>query len=133
MHTHYTFLLEVRDVPGVLVRVAQVFARRGCNIRSVQVHPQGDPDSPGNPRGSGDSGGSDGDGSPWSTMTLVAYDIPRAQQIQRQLEKLVDVDSVTVHEHAARGRHDSHSKRMDGHAAQAASQATTQPTTEAAK
>jgi|GEM_PF-661213 len=72
----YTITLTVRDVPGVLVRVAQVFARRGCNISSIHVeHPPH---------------------TPWSYMTITVHNIARIDQIELQLEKLVDVHQVTV-------------------------------------
>lgn len=73
----YTLVLEVRDVPGVLVRVAQVFARRGCNISSIHVeHPQEQA---------------------WSLMNINVKNVARIDQITQQLEKLVDVYRVTVH------------------------------------
>lgn len=76
-HT-YTLRLEVRDVPGVLVRVAQVFARRGCNISSIHVeHPPAEA---------------------WSHMQIRVRNIARIDQITGQLEKLVDVHRVTVRE-----------------------------------
>lgn len=76
----YTLTLHVRDAPGVLVRVAQVFARRSCNISAIHVtHP---PDS--------DS----------SHMQITVHNVARIGQIASQLEKLIDVYSVTVHEQA---------------------------------
>jgi acetolactate synthase I/III small subunit len=72
----YTLTLTVRDVPGMLVRVAQVFARRGCNIRSLQVAPQEE--------------------TRWSAMTIEVQDVAHIEQITRQLEKLVDVKSVAA-------------------------------------
>jgi len=72
----YTLLLEVRDVPGVLVRVAQVFARRGCNIHSIHVeHPAGHK---------------------WSHMEIRVKNVARIDQIVSQLEKLIDIHQVTV-------------------------------------
>jgi acetolactate synthase-1/3 small subunit len=72
----YTITLAVRDTPGVLVRVAQVFARRGCNISGIHVeHP---------PK------------SAWSNMVITVYNVARIDQIEHQLEKLVDVHTVTV-------------------------------------
>lgn len=72
----YTLLLEVRDQPGVLVRVAQVFARRGCNISSIHVeHPAG---------------------AAWAHMKITVKNVGRIDQITSQLEKLVDVHSVSV-------------------------------------
>ena len=82
-HIDYTFTLEARDVPGVLVRITQVFARRGCNIRSLNVRAQKD--------------------GPWAVIDIDAYDVPRPEQIQYQLEKLVDVHSVGAHHHAVKG------------------------------
>lgn len=77
----YTLTLAVRDQPGVLVRVAQVFARRGCNISLIHVeHPSG---------------------TPWSTMTITVKNVARIDQITNQLEKLIDVHSVTITDHAA--------------------------------
>ena len=76
-HTH-TFLLEVRDTPGVLVRIAQVFARRGSNIRALHVQPR--------PH------------APWSTMTISVKNVQHIGQLQLQLEKLVDIKSVVVQE-----------------------------------
>lgn len=72
-----TFDLRVRDIPGVLVRIAHVFARRGFNIRSLRVEPIAD--------------------THWSKMTIVTTDAPQVSQITLQLEKLVDVDTVKVH------------------------------------
>ncbi len=76
MDTKYTLTLNVRDVPGVLVRVAQVFARRSANISAIHVsHPKD---------------------TPWSQMKVTVHNITRIDQIVRQLEKLIDVHSVTV-------------------------------------
>lgn len=83
-NVEYTFTLEVRDAPGVLVRVAQVFARRGCNISALDVRPEMS-------------------GNEWSIMNIDAYDVPQPNQIQQQLEKLVDVHQVTVHHHMLKG------------------------------
>ncbi len=82
-HIDFTFTLEARDVPGVLVRITQVFARRGCNIKSLHVRDR--------PAG------------PWAVIDIDAYDVPRPDQIQYQLEKLVDVHSATVVEHTVKG------------------------------
>jgi acetolactate synthase-1/3 small subunit len=73
----YTLVLEVRNQPGVLVRIAHVFARRGCNIRSLHVQPH-----------SSDQ---------WSTMIIIVRNVPHIGQITRQLEKLIDVARVTAH------------------------------------
>ena len=71
-----TFELKVRDQPGVLVRVAHLFARRGYNIRSLHVEPLAD--------------------THWSIMTIVTADGPRMQELSTHIEKLVDVDSVSL-------------------------------------
>jgi acetolactate synthase-1/3 small subunit len=76
--TDFTLTLTVRDVPGILVRIAQVFARRGCNIRSLHVDPQGE--------------------TLWSIVTIRVCDVAHITQITRQLEKLVDVGAVVVSE-----------------------------------
>jgi len=78
-HIDYTFTLEVRDVPGMLVRITQVFARRGCNILSLNVRPQKH--------------------GQWSVIDIDAYDVPRPDQIKHHLEKLVDVHRVTTRRH----------------------------------
>lgn len=75
-HT-YTLTLHVRNRPGVLVRCAQVFNRRGHNIETLHV--QADHDDP-----------------QYSTMTIRAYGQPSViEQIVAQLRKVIDVDSVT--------------------------------------
>ena len=82
-HIEYTFTLEARDVPGMLVRITQVFARRGCNIQSLNVRPEKQ--------------------GQWSVIDIDAYDVPRPDQIEYQLEKLIDVNSVGVHKHTVKG------------------------------
>lgn len=74
----YTIAMKVRNQPGVLVRIAHVFARRGCNIQSLHVAPR------------------DEDGK-WSDMTISVKNVARIDQIVRQLEKLVDVAQVDIH------------------------------------
>lgn len=82
--TIYTLTLEVRDAPGVLVRCAQVFGRRGCNISQIHVdHPTG---------------------KPYSHMTITVSDVERIDQIAGALERLIDVASVKVHSEIAPGR-----------------------------
>ncbi len=76
LDTPYTLTLLVRDAPGVLVRVAQVFARRGCNINAIVVSPHTEES--------------------WSIMTVVVYNVTRMDQIVHQLEKLIDVKSVRI-------------------------------------
>jgi acetolactate synthase-1/3 small subunit len=76
LDTSHKLTLLVRDAPGVLVRVAQVFARRGCNINSVAVAPMDD--------------------TTWSIMTIGVYNVKNMDQIVHQLEKLIDVKSVRI-------------------------------------
>jgi len=74
----HTISLFVHDRPGVLVRVALVFARRGYNIESLVVSPSA-------------SGG-------FSRMTITCSgDLATLDQIIRQLAKLVDVVSAIDH------------------------------------
>jgi acetolactate synthase I/III small subunit len=82
-NVEYIFFLEVRDVPGVLVRTAQVFARRSANISAIHVtRPEN---------------------SDWSDMKITVFDMERVDQIALQLEKLVDVNKVTVHKQTTTG------------------------------
>ena len=78
-HIDYTFTLEARDVPGMLVRITQVFARRGCNIQSLNVRS--------NEKGK------------WSVIDIDAYDVENPNQIVAQLNKLVDINSVELLKH----------------------------------
>ena len=74
----HIFSLLVRDRPGVLVRIALVFSRRGFNIESLAV-------SPGRIEG-------------FARMTIVSRGAPETvEQITKQLTKLVDVVFVTDH------------------------------------
>jgi len=74
----HTFSLVVRDRPGVLVRIALVFSRRGFNIESLAV-------SPGRVEG-------------FARMTIVSRGAPETvEQMNKQLAKLVDVVFVTDH------------------------------------
>ncbi len=74
----HTISLFVHDRPGVLVRVALVFARRGYNIESLVVSPSA-------------AGG-------FSRMTMTCSGDPATlDQIIRQLAKLVDVVSAIDH------------------------------------
>jgi acetolactate synthase-1/3 small subunit len=67
--------LSVVNRFGVLVRISELFARRGFNISSLEVHETADPNV--------------------SEMTIVAYgdDYARTQML-RQLSKLHDVISI---------------------------------------
>jgi len=74
----HTLSLYVANRPGVLVRVALVFARRGYNIESLVVSPaaQGD----------------------FSRMTITCSgDLTTLSQMIKQLSKLVDVVHATDH------------------------------------
>ncbi len=72
----HTISLYVANKPGVLIRIALVFARRGYNIDSLVVSPSPDPD--------------------FSTMNIVASgDRKTLHQIIKQLNKLVDVVHAT--------------------------------------
>ena len=73
----YTLTLMVRNQPGVLVRCAQVFNRRGHNIEALHV--QSDPRNESQ-----------------SQMVIRAFGKPSMMnQIVAQLQKLTDVTSVT--------------------------------------
>lgn len=75
-HT-YTLVLTVRNNPGVLVRCAQVFNRRGHNIEALQVTAV--PKLP-----------------EQSHMKITAFgDKKIITQIIMQLQKLFDVEHVT--------------------------------------
>ena len=74
----HTLSLVVRDRPGVLVRIALVFARRGYNIGILAVSP-------------GAAGG-------FARMTITSQGNPETlEQIIKQLAKLVDVVHVADH------------------------------------
>jgi acetolactate synthase small subunit len=74
----HTFSIVTKDLPGVLVRIALVFARRGYNIESLAV-------SPGARQG-------------FSRMTITSRgSTQNVEQIQKQLAKLIDVVYVTDH------------------------------------
>ncbi len=68
----HSISLLVSNKPGVLIRIALVFARRGYNIDSLVVSPEQDPR--------------------YARMNIVASgDTETLQQIIKQLNKLVDV------------------------------------------
>ena len=72
----HTISLYVANKPGVLIRIALVFARRGYNIDSLVVSPAPDPD--------------------FSTMNISASGERKTlDQILKQLNKLVDVVHAT--------------------------------------
>ncbi len=72
----HTISLRVANRPGVLIRIALVFARRGYNLDSLVVSPSNDPD--------------------YSMMNIVAIgDEKVLDQILKQLNKLIDVVHAT--------------------------------------
>lgn len=74
----HTISLHVRNKPGVLVRVALTFSRRGYNIESLVVSP--------------------GKADEFSRMTITCSGDPDTlEQIIKQLQKLVDVVHATDH------------------------------------
>ena len=74
----HTISLLVSNKPGVLMRIAQVFSRRGYNLESVVVSPTKD--------------------NRFSRMSLVATgDRETLDQIIKQLNKLVDVIHARDH------------------------------------
>lgn len=74
-HT-YTLALSVRNRPGVLVRCAQIFNRRGHNIEALNVTASDLPNV--------------------SIMTITAFgEKASIDQIEAQLNKLIDVVTVT--------------------------------------
>jgi acetolactate synthase-1/3 small subunit len=77
-HT-YTLTLQVRNHPGVLVRCAQVYGRRGHNIEALHVSSNSNPD--------------------YSTMTITAFgQANMMDRIVAQLQKLIDVQDVKERE-----------------------------------
>lgn len=74
----YIFSIQTQDVPGMLVRITQVFSRRGCNIASLVVQ---DHHSFGEAR---------------RVIDVAAYGVDRPDQIEKQLSKLIDVYEVTT-------------------------------------
>ena len=80
-HT-YTITLTVRNSPGVLVRCAQVFSRRGDNIETLHVAPTPN-------------------GFATSLMTITAHgEAGTHQRTIEQLKKLIDVIRVEEKETA---------------------------------
>lgn len=76
--TRRVISVTVRDEPGVLVRIAGLFARRGFNIASLSV---AESETPGLSR----------------TTFVVDGDPGTIEQVQKQLQKLVDVLKVVDH------------------------------------
>jgi len=73
----YIFSVKTQDVPGILVRITQVFSRRGCNIASLVVQTHHSNDN-------------------FRIIDIAAYGVDRPEQIEKQLAKLVDVYDVTT-------------------------------------
>ncbi len=83
----HTISLLVRNKPGVLVRVALVFSRRGYNIESLVVSPALNADD-----GRGELSGE------FARMTITCSGEPdNLEQIVKQLEKLIDVVHALDH------------------------------------
>lgn len=74
----HSISVRVHNRPGVLSRIAQVFARRGFNIDSLVVSPGHRPD--------------------YSRMTISCEGDPKAvEQIIKQLNKLIDTVHAAEH------------------------------------
>jgi acetolactate synthase I/III small subunit len=73
---HHVISVTVENKPGVLARIASMFARRDFNIHSLAVGPTEDPTR--------------------SRMTVVV-DGPEMEQVVKQLYKLVHTIKVTEH------------------------------------
>lgn len=85
----HTISLLVRNKPGVLVRVALVFSRRGYNIESLVVSPA---------MGQGEYDGIPITPGEFSRMTITCSGDPdNLGQIVKQLEKLIDVVTAIDH------------------------------------
>ncbi len=80
-HKH-VMSVTVRDKPGVLVRIASLFARRGFNIESLSVAKS---EIPGISR----------------TTFVVAGEDDTIEQVEKQLQKLIEVIKVVDHSEAA--------------------------------
>ncbi len=74
--------VTVRDRPGVLVRIAGLFARRGFNIESLSVAQSEEP------------------GISRTTFVVTGQD-ETIEQVQKQLQKLIDVLKVVDHSESA--------------------------------
>lgn len=84
----HTIALLVRNKPGVLVRVALVFSRRGYNIESLVVSPVYD----------AEIAGYQSQLFEFSRMTITCSgDLAVLEQIVKQLEKLIDVVHAIDH------------------------------------
>jgi len=84
----HTIALLVRNKPGVLVRVALIFSRRGYNIESLVVSPVFD----------AEIAGYESQVYEFSRMTITCSgDVAVLEQIVKQLEKLIDVIHAIDH------------------------------------
>jgi acetolactate synthase-1/3 small subunit len=84
----HTISLLVRNKPGVLVRTALIFSRRGYNIESLVVSPAFDLEIEGYRSAPGE----------FSRMTITCSGDPVIlEQIIKQLEKLIDVVHAIDH------------------------------------
>ncbi len=81
MNQKYVLSLTVRDRPGVLVRVAGLFARRAYNIESLSV---AQTEVPGISR----------------TTFVVTGDESSIEQVEKQLQKIINVLKVINHSEA---------------------------------
>jgi acetolactate synthase-1/3 small subunit len=81
MHKH-VISVTVRDQPGVLMRIASLIARRGFNIESLSVARSEEP------------------GLSRTTFVLVS-ESESVEQVEKQLQKLIDVITVINHSDAA--------------------------------
>ena len=79
--TPHVLSVTVRDQPGVLLRIASLFARRGYNIESLSVSHT---ETPGISR----------------TTFVVRGEDFTVEQVEKQLQKLVDVLKVVDHSDA---------------------------------
>ncbi len=78
MNNQYVLSVVVRDQPGVLVRIASLFARRGFNIESLSV---AQTERAGISR----------------TTFVVSGSDDTVEQVEKQLQKLIDVLTVVDH------------------------------------
>ena len=82
MNDKHVLSVTVRDQPGVLVRIAGLFARRGFNIESLSV---AQTEAPGVSR----------------TTFVLSGEVNNIEQVEKQLHKLIDVIKVINHSEAA--------------------------------
>lgn len=80
--SRHVMSVTVRDKPGVLVRIASLFARRGFNIESLSVAQSETP------------------GVSKTTFVVTGQD-ETIEQVEKQLHKLIDVIKVIDHSGAA--------------------------------